>query len=69
MVPPAAQPTSPIPVQGGYEDRVEEKAPSMVPLGTVVAMLGLMFIFVLAILGVVGDMHAKGVWRKDCPNV
>jgi carbonic anhydrase len=40
----------------------------MVPLATLVAMLGLMFVFVLAILGVVGDMHANGVWEKSCPT-
>uniref|UniRef100_A0A7S0V3E2 carbonic anhydrase n=1 Tax=Hemiselmis tepida TaxID=464990 RepID=A0A7S0V3E2_9CRYP len=45
----------------------EERPPSMVPLATLVAMLGLMFVFVLAILGVVGDMHANGVWEKTCP--
>mmetsp|Transcript_34575 Transcript_34575/g.87314 ORF Transcript_34575/g.87314 Transcript_34575/m.87314 type:complete len:298 (+) Transcript_34575:1-894(+) len=30
-------------------------------------MLALMFVFVLGILGIVGDMHNNGVWEKSCP--
>mmetsp|Transcript_33776 Transcript_33776/g.81858 ORF Transcript_33776/g.81858 Transcript_33776/m.81858 type:complete len:82 (+) Transcript_33776:242-487(+) len=67
--PTGAQQMSPMPVQRGFDKQEEERPPSMVPLGMVVGMLALMFLFVLVILGVVADMHRNGVWRKDCPNM
>jgi len=32
------------------------------------SMLALQFVFILAILGVVGNMHSNGVWEKTCPG-
>jgi len=44
----------------------EERPPSMIPLASLIMLLGIMFIFILAILSIVGNMHLNGVKTLGC---